>query len=210
MNTLEINNKKIRELCIEAELIGFIQETMLKPGQFSILNHAGCWVHMERPLRKLIASTTEMETEIYQVGEAIWTLYDQVGEASRSQKGKNEVMLAYNTLITKEVISPSEKKVLENFKKFSEEMLKSLDHPGLPLHNNDSERDIRSMVKFRNISGSTKSEEERVFRDSLLTLKQTCFRTGVNFWMYLRAWFRRQPINLAEHVQDCYQNVATG
>ncbi len=219
LNTLEINNKTIRELCIEAGLIGFIQETMLKPGQlllsdragqFSILNHAGCWVHMERPLRKLIASTTEVETEICQVREAIWTLYDQVGEASRSQKGKKEVMLAYNNLVAKEVISPCVKKVLENFKKFSEEMLKALDHPGLPLHNNDSERDIRSMVKFRNISGSTKSEEGRVFRDSLLTLKQTCFRTGINFWMYLRAWFRRQPINLAEHVQDCYQNVATG
>ncbi len=38
------------------------------------------------------------------------------------------------------------------------ELLRVLDKPYLPLHNNLSERDIRDDVKKRKISGSTRSE----------------------------------------------------
>ena len=93
---------------------GFIQETLKagqvlisdRAGQFAILNHADCWVHMERPLRKLIASTPKIEQEIRQVREAIWILYEQVKEASLSQQGKAEVHAAYDALLEKEVVSP--------------------------------------------------------------------------------------------------------
>ena len=104
------------------------------------------------------------------------------------------------------VNSPGVAEVLNNFRDYQEELLKPLDHPGLPLHNNDSERDIRGMVKFRNISGSTKSEEGKTFRDSLMTLKQTCYRLSENFWDYLRAWFKREPINLADIVRERYRS----
>ena len=38
------------------------------------------------------------------------------------------------------------------------------------------------MVKFRNVSGRTKSEEEKLFRDGLMTLKRICHRLGEDFW----------------------------
>ena len=110
----------------------------------------------------------------------------------------------YDTLVAKEVVSPGVREVLKNFKNYREEMLKALDHPGLPLHNNDSERDIRRVVKFRDVSGGTKSEEGKQFRDGLMTLKQTCYRVGQNFWEYLRSWFREEPIDLAECVRQSY------
>jgi hypothetical protein len=47
----------------------------------------------------------------------------------------------------------------------------ALDHPRLPLHNNDSERDIRGVAKRRNISESTKSTLGRKFRDGLFSLQ---------------------------------------
>jgi len=62
---LDLKGKKIQEQCVEAALIGFISEKILRlgqvllsdrAGQFAILNHAACWVHMERPLRKLVVS----------------------------------------------------------------------------------------------------------------------------------------------------------
>ena len=217
LNALGINNKKIRLACLKAGLVGFIQQTLLKPGQilisdragqFAILDHAGCWVHMERPLRKLIASTSEVEAEITWIRKAIWTLYAQVQEASLTQTDKEQVLEAYDALTSSEVISPGVREVLNTFKNYREEMLKALDHPGLPLHNNDSERDIRGMVKFRNVSGSTKSEEGRGFRDGLMTLKQTCYRLGENFWEFLKAWFRREPIDLGRRVRERYQASA--
>jgi len=48
--------------------------------------------------------------------------------------------------------------VIDNFRAYREELLRALDRPGLPLHNNESERDIRPVAKRRNISGSTKSD----------------------------------------------------
>lgn len=216
LNAMGINEKKLRQTCLEAGLIGFVQET-LKPGQvlisdragqFAILDHADCWVHMERPLRKLVASTPEIELEISQVREAIWTIYEQVKTASISQKGKEAVMEAYDALVGRQVVSPGVRGVLTAFKENRKGMLKALEHPGLPLHNNASERDIRGMVKFRNVSGSTKSEEGRTFRDGLVTLKQTCYRLGVNFWSYLKCWFRRNPIDLATYIRQCYQTDA--
>src|SRR3990167_797214 len=85
LNAIGLSSKKLRQVCLEAGMVGFVQER-LKPGQvlisdragqFDILDHADCWVHMERPLRKLIASTPEIESEIRQVRAAIWKLYEQ-------------------------------------------------------------------------------------------------------------------------------------
>jgi hypothetical protein len=218
LNQIGVTGKKLRSTCLEAGLIGLIQEKQLKPGQvllsdragqFAILNHAGCWVHMERPLRKLLASTPAIEAEIQQVREAIWLLYAQVKEASLSQQGKELVSKAYDALVAREVVSPGVRDVLNHFKSYREEMLKALDHPGLPLHNNDSERDIRRVVKFRDVSGGTKSEEGKQFRDGLMTLKQTCYRLGLNFWDYLQSWFREEPIDLAECVRECYRTATS-
>jgi hypothetical protein len=103
------------------------------------------------------------------------------------------------------VTSPGIQAVLDNFNEYREELLKALDHPGLPLHNNDSERDIRAIVKMRNISGSTKSVEGQAFRDGLMTLKQTCFRLGLSFWEYLNDWFRRKPPDLGECIRERYR-----
>jgi len=99
--------------------------------------------------------------------------------------------------------------VITSFAQYREEMLKALDHPGLPLHNNDSERDIRCIAKRRNISGSTKSEEGKAFRDGLMTLKQTCARLGVSFWWYLNGWFKQEPFDLAHAVREKYRAAAS-
>jgi hypothetical protein len=197
--------------------VGFISETILKSGQvllsdragqFAIFNHAGCWVHMERPLRKLKVSSSKAERELEQVREAIWNLYDKVKEASRMQTGKQEVHKLYDQLVAMRSISPGVNEVITSFSQYREEMLKALDHPRLPLHNNDSERDIRGVTKRRNISGSTKSEEGKIFRDGLNTLKQTCARLGISFAGYLKSWFARQPVDLANTVRDRYRMQA--
>ncbi len=217
LNSLGINSKQLRRQCLEAGLVGFISETILKPGQvllsdragqFAVFDHAGCWVHMERPLRKLECATVEAEQELGQVRGAIWILYDKLKEAAQTQTGKAEVHELYDRLIAMKSISPGINEVIASFAQYREEMLKALDHPGLPLHNNDSERDIRGVAKRRNISGTTKSEEGREFRDGLLTLKQTCARLGVSFWGYLTTWFRRQPFDLAGAVREKYQAIA--
>lgn len=218
LNGLGIGNKKLRSQCLEAGLVGYISETILKfgqiflsdrAGQFAIFNHAGCWVHMERPLRKLKVSILEAEKEIEEVRDAIWFLYDKVKEAARTQTGKEEVHQLYDKLEGMRSISPGVNEVIASFAKYREELLKALDHPDLPLHNNDSEMDIRGVAKRRNISGSTKSEEGKAFRDGLLTIKQTCARLGISSMGYLKRLFARQAEDLAEIVRSRYRGKAT-
>ena len=66
------------------------------------------------------------------------------------------------------------------------ELLRVLDKPYLPLHNNLSERDIRDYVKKRKISGSTRSEAGRRCRDTFASLKKTCLKHKISFWHYLK------------------------
>lgn len=216
LNDLGIEDKKLRLQCFEAGLVGFISETILKPGQvllsdragqFAVFDHAGCWVHMERPLRKLEVATPEAEYELGQVRGAIWHLYDRLKEAALTQTGKEEVHHLYDKLVAMRSISPGINAVIASFASYREEMLKALEHPGLPLHNNDSERDIRGVAKRRNISGTTKSEEGKAFRDGLMTLKQTCARLGLSLWGYLTGWFMRQPVDLADIVRTKYRTA---
>lgn len=199
LNTLGLNAKKLHQQCMEAGLVGFVSGTILKKGQvflsdragqFALFNHAGCWIHLERPLRKLICTSEQVEQELKEVRDAIWTLYRALKEAALSQTGKEVIHERYNSLVAMKTISPEMNEVINNFATYRDEMLKALDHPGLPPHNNDSERDIRGVAKRRNISGSTKSALGQKFRNGLLTIKQTCFRLGYNFWEYLQLWFR--------------------
>ncbi len=217
LNHLGVDDKKIRLQCLEAGLVGFISETILKSGQvllsdragqFAVFDHAGCWVHMERPLRKLEVATPEAEYELEQARGAIWHLYARLKEAALTQTGKEEVHHLYDQLVAMRSISPGINAVIASFAQYREEMLKALEHPGLPLHNNDSERDIRGVAKRRNISGTTKSEEGKAFRDGLMTLKQTCARLSLSFWGYLTGWFMRQPVDLADIVRAKYRAAA--
>ena len=58
------------------------------------------------------------------------------------------------------------------------ELLRVLDKPYLPLHNNLSERDIRDYVKKRKISGSTRSEAGRRCRDTFASLKKVTIHSS--------------------------------
>ncbi len=65
-------------------------------------------------------------------------------------------------------LNPALKRMGEN----RHELLRVLDKPYLPLHNNLSERDIREYVKKRKISGSARSEAGRKARDTFASLKK--------------------------------------
>ncbi len=126
-----------------------------------------------------------MELELKQVREAIWTLYRTLKEAALTQTGKEAVNDQYTALVSMKTLSEEINAVITNFAIYRDEMLKALDHPGLPLHNNDSERDIRGVAKRRNLSGSTKSDKGRKFRYS-----GNCARPiGLCFYVFVLFFF---------------------
>ena len=69
----------------------------------------------------------------------------------------------------------------EAIHKRKQELLLALDHPQIPLHNNDSERDIREVAKKRKISAGTRSDAGRDARAAFLSLKKTCMKLNIRF-----------------------------
>ena len=216
LNVEGFSGKKLRGQCIEAGLVGFISETVLRPGQvllsdragqFAVFDHAACWIHMERPLRKISTKSEQVENEIKEVRGAIWTLYRALKEAALNQTeiGLSKIHQLYDQLVQMKSISPKITEVIDSFRKYRCEMLKVLEHPRLPLHNNDSERDLRGVAKRRKLSGSTKSDLGRKFRDGLMSVKQTCFRLGYSFWEFTTLWFKRKSPDLTAMIRQNYQ-----
>jgi hypothetical protein len=105
-------------------------------------------------------------------------------EQQREQKARLETR--FDEIFSQSTCFEALEQVLERLKRRKAELLKVLEKPSLPLHNNASEQDIREFVKKRKISGSTRSEEGRRCRDTFASLKKTCRKLGVSFWNYLR------------------------
>ncbi len=75
------------------------------------------------------------------------------------------------------------------------DLLRVLERPEVPLHNNGSESIIRGSLNTREISGSTRSEARRCYRDSFTGFKKRCWNLGASFWDDVRdrlLWAWRQ------------------
>ncbi len=86
--------------------------------------------------------------------------------------------------------TPRINEVIAAFARYRDEMLKALDHPGLPLHTSDVSR---SIIVVQREAG---------------TFKQTAHTLGVSFWRYLTR--RQQPVGLASAVRERYRAAAPG
>src|SRR5207237_6464623 len=91
----------------------------------------------------------------------------------------------FDTLVGQRTGYPSINGVLKEMREHKADLLRVLERPEVPLHNNGEESDIREYVKRRKISGGTRSDEGRRCRDTFTSLKKTCRKLGVNFWSYL-------------------------
>ena len=184
-------------------------------GQFDVLRHGLCWVHMERLIEKLIPPNARHREDIEQVRESIWKLYrDLKAYRQAPTEGQRKALTerfdelfsqhtSYATLnrllerihqnkpellLVLERIHQNKPElllVLERIHQNKPELLLVLERPEVPLHTNGSERDIREYVKRRKVRGGTRSEEGRRCRDAFASLKKTWRKLGVSFWDYL-------------------------
>ena len=99
---------------------------------------------------------------------------------------KAELFERFDRLFLQTTSSPTLNKRLRSTYAKKERLLKVLERPGTPLHNNGTETDVREFVTKRKVSGGTQSENGRRCRDTFLSLKKTCGKLGITFWSYLQ------------------------
>lgn len=157
-------------------------------GQFNVFVRSLCWIHEERHYRKIVAANDKMREEIEKIREGIWDLYKGLKEykLDPSEILKEELDSKFEDLFKKKTSSPTLSKQLEKTYAKKDELLRVLERPNTPLHNNMTETDAREYVVKRKISGGTRSLEGRRCRDTFVSLKKTCCKLGITFWGYLQ------------------------
>jgi hypothetical protein len=156
--------------------------------QFVVFVHASCWIHAERPLAKLVPHNDEHRAAIAHVRTQIWELYqDLKAYRERPEEARRPVLQArFDALVEQRTGYPSINGVLKEMRGHKADLLRVLERPEVPLHNNGMESDIREYVKRRKISGGTRNAAGRRCRDTFASLKKTCRKLGVRFWDYLQ------------------------
>ena len=173
LKSLGIVTTKAIRLITEAALLGgaieqgvALQLRLLSDGagQFNVFVHALCWVHAERALRRLPGNTARQRQNIEQMQKLLWKYYQQLKtyQQNPSAVGKAELEQDFELLFGRCYLHhASLNNVLIPLRAPKAELLRVLDCPQLPLHNNAAESDIREYVTRRQVSGGTRSEAGR-------------------------------------------------
>ncbi|HSR50277.1 MAG TPA: transposase [Acidobacteriota bacterium] len=189
--------EKARRIATEGALVGgligqgcSLKLCVLSDGarQFNLFEHALCWVHAERALTQLNPIVELDRQGLKWVRHEFWELYRELGayREAPSQPAREQIEVLFDQLCTLETSYAPLNAVLRRFGEQREELLRVLDHPEVPLHNNLSENDIREQVSRRKVSGGTRSESGRRCRDTFLSLKKTCRKHRISFWAFLK------------------------
>jgi len=196
--SLGITRKRHVRIATEGGLLGSVVSGEINPqvaimsddaGQFDVLAHALCWIHGERTLAKLVGFNDLQREALEAVRTQVWDFYRDLKayKIAPTAEKKAELEKRFDEIFTQKTCFVTLNQALRRLHNNRSELLLVLERPDIPLHNNESERDIREYVKKRKISGSTRSDIGRQCRDTFASLKKTCRKLGVSFWAYLKA-----------------------
>jgi len=196
MDQQGITNRRHRKIVTEGALMGGLLAQGIPAdlsivsddaGQFNVFDHALCWIHAERVINRLVPLNDDHARAVDGAREQLWSIYHDLKAYKLNPVAKqaDSIRKRFQTLFQTKTSYETLNQALKRMGKNQHELLRVLDKPYLPLHNNLSERDIRDYVKKRKISGSTRSDAGRKARDTFASLKKTCRKHGISFWDYL-------------------------
>jgi Transposase IS66 family len=222
LQALAITSARHIRIATEGALLGQLIEQGVSPklailsdgaAQFNILVHALCWVHAERPLARMIPINDKHRMAIEKMREEIWQLYKDLKAYQAQPAAANQASLEarFDALAGQATDFPASiGGVQKEMREHKAELLRVLERPEVPLHNNGRESDIRGYVKIRKISGGTRGDAGRRCRDTFASLRKTCRKLGVSFWAYVRDRVRGlgQVPRLADLIRKKAQEMA--
>jgi hypothetical protein len=150
-------------------------------------NHALCWIHAGRSLKKLNPLTPAYQEMVKEKLDQFWQYYHQLAEYREFPKKKSKQILEkkFDTIFNQKTGYQSLDDKLTAIAKNKEKLLLVLKYPNIPLHNNESERGARAQVRKRDVSLHTITREGTKALDTFLSLKETTKKCGINFFEYL-------------------------
>jgi hypothetical protein len=180
-------------------------------GQFDVFQHALCWIHAERHLRRIVCVTDEQHRLVCVQRQLVWWFYADLKLYKDDPTAIRRTALRqrFDRIFTRVTGFADLDEAVARTHANKDELLRVLDRPDIPLHTNSSENDVRSFVTKRRISGETRSAAGKQARDTFLSLLKTCSRLAISFWDYLGARLKIPDADRVPWLPDLIrQNVS--
>ncbi len=146
-----------------------------------------CWIHEGRHYKKLSPIIKYNIDSLNNFIEKYWLYYKKLlfYKAKPSPELAEKLSLEFDILFTTYTGYESlDERIAKTLEK-KDRLLLVLKYPHLPLHNNASELGARAVVRKRDVSLQTITEEGTKANDTFLTITNTCRKLGVNCFDYI-------------------------
>ena len=170
-----------------------------------------CWIHDVRYYRKMSPKAEYHQGLLTSFIDRYWSYYQQLKDyavATSAQQRVSKPLLteAFDDLFGGTSDYAELHKRMKCTYGNRERLLTFLELPCLPLHNNSAERGARRVVRKRDISLHTCSDQGTIIKDSFLSVVETARKLGVNILEYIDCRVRGKNVehSLADLVRNQY------
>src|SRR3954452_3802337 len=156
-------------------------------GQFDVFQHALCWIHAERHLRRIVCVTDQQHRLVDLQRQLIWWFYADLKlyKDDPTAVRRTALRARFDRIFSRITGFTDLDAAVARLHANKDELLLVLDRPDIPLHTNGSENAVRSFVTKHRISGDSAAGKQA--RDTFLSLLKTCSKLAISFWDYLGA-----------------------
>ena len=181
LNFLDILNQGKKTYCINGYAIDYLKLSKFPQEKITLF---------ERTQGKKFSKIPESDSQVKEqkkIISQIWKFYKLLKFYKEFPCYRNKVRLEniFDRIFCQKVQWNALTERLKLIHKNKKGLLLVLGRPEIPLHTNQSENDLREMVKKRKVSAGTRSDDGRDSRDTFLSLNKTCFKLRISFWDYL-------------------------
>jgi hypothetical protein len=154
-------------------------------------HHAKCWIHEIRHYKKLMPLLDHHRSLLDKVMDQLWGLFDLLIKYKNHPDKSLRVVIEwkFNWLFSRRTGYTDLDERLASTDGNQDGLLKVLDYPFIPIHNNAAEIAIREGVIKRKISYGTRSELGKRAWENMFSIMDTCRKQQVNFFHYLNGIF---------------------
>jgi hypothetical protein len=173
-----------------------------------------CWVHDGRHYRKLEPYLPQHQELLAEFRKSYWEFYRELRAYQQAPSAAEATRLAarFDALFGQRTgLDVLDDRIrLTRGKK--RELLRVLEHPEVPLHNNAAELGVRRRVRKRDVSFGPRTEAGRQAWDTFQTLAATAAKLGISFYGYLhdRVSGAYELPSLAEVIEERARTLNLG
>ena len=173
-----------------------------------------CWVHDGRHYKKMSPFVAHHRQLLETFRKQYWDYYERLLEYKEHPTEQEATTLEedFDALFSTATGFNALDERIAKTKANKSSLLMVLRHPEIPLHNNPAELGARQLVRKRDVSFGTRTEDGRKAWDTFLTLAATAKKLGINFFRYVydRVSGAYQMPHMAEVIAQRAQELRLG